>query len=211
MIKLEQITKRIGQKTVLEDFSMTLSQGELVAITGKSGSGKTTLLNIIGLIDGDYTGRYTLFDEENIKVNSRQSQKMIRERISYLFQNFALIESETVEYNLLMALHYSGLSKRQKREMIKDILSKVHLEDALKQTVAELSGGEQQRIAVARAILKPSCLVLADEPTGSLDPENRDIILHFLLDMHTSGKTVIIVTHDPYVAEKCSRRIHLGE
>lgn len=209
MIKLENVTKTIGEKVILENLSLKINQGDLVAIVGKSGSGKSTLLNLLGLIDGDYSGYYEIFGQKNVPVNSVKSQAIIREHISYLFQNFALIDNETVEYNLMLALKYVKLSKKDKVKKIEEILERVGLSSTLHQKVSELSGGEQQRIAVARAILKPSQLLLADEPTGSLDPENRDLVLNFLLDMNKEGKTVIIVTHDAYVAEQCHRVIEL--
>ena len=209
MIKLENITKTIGKKVILENLSLKINQGDLVAIVGKSGSGKSTLLNLLGLIDGDYSGHYEIFGRKNVPVNSAKSQAIIREHISYLFQNFALIDNETVEYNLMLALKYVKLSKKDKVKKIEEILERVGLSSTLHQKVSELSGGEQQRIAVARAILKPSQLLLADEPTGSLDPENRDLVLNFLLDMNKEGKTVIIVTHDAYVAQQCHRVIEL--
>lgn len=209
MIKLENVTKTIGEKVILENLSLEINQGDLVAIVGKSGSGKSTLLNLLGLIDGDYSGYYEIFGQQNVPVNSVKSQAIIREHISYLFQNFALIDNETVEYNLMLALKYVKLSKKDKVKKIEEILERVGLSSTLHQKVSELSGGEQQRIAVARAILKPSQLLLADEPTGSLDPENRDLVLNFLLDMNKEGKTVIIVTHDAYVAQQCHRIIEL--
>lgn len=209
MIKLENVTKTIGKKVILENLSLKINQGDLVAIVGKSGSGKSTLLNLLGLIDGDYSGHYEIFGQKNVLVNSAKSQAIIREHISYLFQNFALIDNETVEYNLMLALKYVKLSKKDKVKKIEEILERVGLSSTLHQKVSELSGGEQQRIAVARAILKPSQLLLADEPTGSLDPENRDLVLNFLLDMNKEGKTVIIVTHDAYVAQQCHRVIEL--
>ena len=209
MIKLENVTKTIGKKVILENLSLKINQGDLVAIVGKSGSGKSTLLNLLGLIDGDYSGYYEIFGQKNVPVNSVKSQAIIREHISYLFQNFALIDNETVEYNLMLALKYVKLSKKDKVQKIEEILERVGLSSTLHQKVSELSGGEQQRIAVARAILKPSQLLLADEPTGSLDPENRDLVLNFLLDMNKEGKTVIIVTHDAYVAQQCHRVIEL--
>lgn len=209
MIKLENVTKTIGKKVILENLSLKINQGDLVAIVGKSGSGKSTLLNLLGLIDGDYSGHYEIFGQQNVPVNSVKSQAIIREHISYLFQNFALIDNETVEYNLMLALKYVKFSKKDKVKKIEEILERVGLSSTLHQKVSELSGGEQQRIAVARAILKPSQLLLADEPTGSLDPENRDLVLNFLLDMNKEGKTVIIVTHDAYVAQQCHRVIEL--
>ena len=211
MIELENITKTIGGKVILDNLSLRIDQGDLVAIVGKSGSGKSTLLNLLGLIDSDYSGRYEIFGQTNLAVNSAKSQIIIREHISYLFQNFALIDDETVEYNLMLALKYVKLSKKDKLKKLEEILERVGLSATLHQKVSELSGGEQQRIAVARAILKPSQLILADEPTGSLDPENRDLVLKFLLEMNREGETVIIVTHDAYVAQQCHRIIELGK
>ena len=203
MIELKNITKTIGGKVILDNLSLRIDQGDLVAIVGKSGSGKSTLLNLLGLIDGDYSGRYEIFGQTNLAVNSAKSQTIIREHISYL------IDDETVEYNLMLALKYVKLSKKDKLKKVEEILERVGLSATLHQKVSELSGGEQQRIAVARAILKPSQLILADEPTGSLDPENRDLVLKFLLEMNREGKTVIIVTHDAYVAQQCHRIIEL--
>ncbi|WP_101138735.1 ATP-binding cassette domain-containing protein, partial [Lactobacillus apis] len=155
--------------------------------------------------DGDYQfEQYT-----NIKPNSRLAQKIIREKISYLFQNFALIEEDTVLQNLLLALKYVKQSKKEKTEIITAALQKVGLSEYLNSKIYELSGGQQQRIAVARAIIKPSELVLADEPTGSLDSKNRDEIIKLLLELNAAGKTVIVVTHDSHVAEKCHRVLEL--
>ena len=209
MIQLENITKTIGKKVILENLSLKINQGDLVAIVGKSGSGKSTLLNLLGLIDGDYSGHYEIFGQKNVPVNSVKSQAIIREHISYLFQNFALIDNETVEYNLMLALKYVKLSKKDKVKKIEEILERVGLSSTLHQKVSELSGGEQQRIAVARAILKPSQLLLADEPTGSLDINNARIVMRILLELNRQGKTVVLVTHDETIKKMAGRIIEL--
>ena len=196
MIELENITKTIGRKVILDNLSLRIDQGDLVAIVGKSGSGKSTLLNLLGLIDGDYSGRYEIFGQTNLAVNSAKSQTIIREHISYLFQNFALIDDETVEYNLMLALKYVKLSKKDKLKKVEEILERVGLSATLHQKVSELSGGEQQRIAVARAILKPSQLILADEPTGNLDGELSLGIFNLFEEFNRLGMTVLIATHD---------------
>lgn len=209
MIELKNITKKFENKTVFANFNLQIDQNEMVAIIGPSGSGKSTLLNILGLIDKVDDGEYQFEQYTNIKPNSRLAQKIIREKISYLFQNFALIEEDTVLQNLLLALKYVKQSKKEKTEIITAALQKVGLSEYLNSKIYELSGGQQQRIAVARAIIKPSELVLADEPTGSLDSKNRDEIIKLLLELNDSGKTVIVVTHDSHVAEKCHRVLEL--
>lgn len=209
MIELKNITKKFENKTVFANFNLQINQNEMVAIIGPSGSGKSTLLNILGLIDKVDDGEYQFEQYTNIKPNSRLAQKIIREKISYLFQNFALIEEDTVLQNLLLALKYVKQSKKEKTEIITAALQKVGLSEYLNSKIYELSGGQQQRIAVARAIIKPSELVLADEPTGSLDSKNRDEIIKLLLELNAAGKTVIVVTHDSHVAEKCHRVLEL--
>lgn len=209
MIELKNITKKFENKTVFANFNLQIDQNEMVAIIGPSGSGKSTLLNILGLIDKVDDGDYQFEQYTNIKPNSRLAQKIIREKISYLFQNFALIEEDTVLQNLLLALKYVKQSKKEKKEIITAALQKVGLSEYLNSKIYELSGGQQQRIAVARAIIKPSELVLADEPTGSLDSKNRDEIIKLLLELNAAGKTVIVVTHDSHVAEKCHRVLEL--
>ncbi|BBA92523.1 bacteriocin ABC transporter ATP-binding protein [Streptococcus ruminantium] len=181
----------------------------MVAITGPSGCGKSTLLNIIGLIDDFQNGSYQFDGMENIKVNSSQASSIIRNKISYLFQNFALMDSKTVEENLMLALFYQKLSKHEKKKRISQALEQVGLKGYENDNIFELSGGEQQRVAIARAILKPSIVILADEPTGSLDRKNKEIVLDLLRKLNQDGKTILIVTHDPEVAEACSRTIEL--
>ncbi|WP_156021804.1 ABC transporter ATP-binding protein [Streptococcus ruminantium] len=209
MLKLNGINKSFGKKSVLKDFSLSIKKGEMVAITGPSGCGKSTLLNIIGLIDDFQNGSYQFDGMENIKVNSSQASSIIRNKISYLFQNFALMDSKTVEENLMLALFYQKLSKHEKKKRISQALEQVGLKDYENDNIFELSGGEQQRVAIARAILKPSIVILADEPTGSLDRKNKEIVLDLLRKLNQDGKTILIVTHDPEVAEACSRTIEL--
>lgn len=209
MLKLNGINKSFEKKNVLKDFSLSIKKGEMVAITGPSGCGKSTLLNIIGLIDDFQNGSYQFDGMENIKVNSSQASSIIRNKISYLFQNFALMDSKTVEENLMLALFYQKLSKHEKKKRISQALEQVGLKGYENDNIFELSGGEQQRVAIARAILKPSIVILADEPTGSLDRKNKEIVLDLLRKLNQDGKTILIVTHDPEVAEACSRTIEL--
>lgn len=197
------------KKEILKNLDWNIENGELVALIGQSGSGKSTLLNIIGLIEPFDSGELNFNGIKGIKVNTSKSQAIIRDQISYLFQNYALVDNETVKYNLDLALKYTKKSKQEKKDIISNILSKVGLADTESKKIYELSGGEKQRIAVARAFIKPSNLVLANEPTGSLDDENRENILNLIIELNKSGKTVIIVTHDQYVAQACSRIINI--
>ncbi|WLV77525.1 ABC transporter ATP-binding protein [Lacticaseibacillus parahuelsenbergensis] len=207
MIDLTNVTKTFASKTIFDNLNLHIETGEMVAIMGPSGSGKSTLLNIIGLIDDFSSGTYEFDGVKNIKPNSRQANRTIREKISYIFQDFALIDDETVGQNLAIAQKYLKLNKAQRQKQIDDALQTVGLNGYADRKIFELSGGEQQRVAVARCLIKPSKLILADEPTGSLDGDNRSLILNELKNINRLGKTVIIVTHDPLVAKECSRTI----
>lgn len=210
MIRLNNLVKKFGNKTVLNNLTLEIEDGEMVAIIGTSGSGKSTLLNILGFLENFDSGSYRLDEDENVKANSRRSNKLIREKISYVFQNYALIDNQTVYQNLELAQKYLKESKKNKAEQIKEVLTTVGLAGYEQSKIYELSGGQQQRVAIARCLIKPSKLVLADEPTGSLDEENREIILKELKQINQAGKTVIIVTHDLAVADVCSRVIELS-
>lgn len=197
-VKINNLTKVYKEHKIFENFNLEIPEGKLTVIHGASGSGKTTLLNIIGLIESFDDGQL-YFGEGANPAPATTSQKALllrRSSISYLFQNFALLEDETIEKNLELALVYSKLSKNQKQKRMKEALVWVNLRHALKTKVYSLSGGEKQRVAVARALLKDSSLILADEPTGSVDKGNRDDIIQLLRLEVERGKTVIIVTHD---------------
>lgn len=210
MIELVNINKNFGDKTILDNCSFNINPNDFVAIVGESGSGKTTLLNILGLIESVDSGKVKMFDEEYIKPNSIQANKLIRERIGFVFQNFALIDNQTVLYNLLMAMKYRSLKKSEKLVEIEKVLEFVGLGGYQNKKIYELSGGEQQRIAIARAILKPHDLILADEPTGSLDDVNKQIIFELFETLNEQGKTIIIVTHDFELAKKCKRVLKIN-
>ena len=210
MIELQEVNKSYDSRKIIDGLSFEINQGEMVAITGPSGSGKSTILNMIGLLEKPDAGTINLFGKPAPKINSAKSKLLLRNKIAYLFQNYALVDNETTDYNLNIALEYVKANKIQKRKMKIDALSKVGLDETyLKKKIYQLSGGEQQRIAVARIILKPCELILADEPTGSLDVQNRNEIIKILQQLNQNGKTIIIVTHDEYVAGQCKRKIEL--
>ncbi|MGL4589649.1 MAG: ABC transporter ATP-binding protein [Mycoplasmatales bacterium] len=207
MINLKNINKMYGKRTIFDNYSLQINRGELVAIVGKSGKGKSTLLNIIGGLEDVDSGEIII---DNTEIKSSKAKKiLLREKISYLFQNYALIESETVLNNLLLAVRYKRKTKKEKIILISKALKIVGLEGIENEKIYNLSGGEQQRVAMARLIIKDSRIILADEPTGNLDFDNAKIIFALLKKLNTKGKTVIIVTHDLELANKCKRVIEL--
>lgn len=202
------VRKQYGERRVLDDFTLQIEAGEFIALTGASGTGKSTVLNMIGLLDAPDAGEVRLLGTKAPGPHTRAANLLRRSHLGYLFQNFALIDSETVAHNLEIALTYSGRGT-PKRQRIAEALAQVGLPGSENRKIFSLSGGEQQRVAVARLLLKPCDIILADEPTGSLDTENRDIVLALLQNLNESGKTIIIATHDEVVASRCSRVVHI--
>ena len=207
--KLNDISKAYGSYVIFNGFNLEIDEGEMVCIKGASGSGKSTLLNLIGMFDVPDSGEIELFGKTSPKINSKDGRFLMREKIFYCFQNFALVDNESIRYNLNIPLINRHLSKKEKELNIKMALQKVGLEKNLDEKVYCLSGGEQQRVAIARAFLKNYDLVLADEPTGSLDADNRDAIMNILTDFHERGKTIVIVSHDQAVINRCNRVIEI--
>lgn len=209
MISIQNVNKSYGNKKVLKSFSLEIDNGEFIGIMGKSGKGKSTILNIIGCLEKVDSGDVIINGEKNVRPNSKKANILLRDTTSYLFQNFALIDNETVSYNLQLALKYVVGSKKQKKGMINEALKFVGLEGFSDNKIYELSGGEQQRVALARIFLKPSKIILADEPTGSLDEENAIKVLELLKSFNEKGKTIVVVTHDEIVGKYCKRIIRL--
>ena len=209
IIALNSICKRFEEKVIFENFNLEVQEGEFVSIMGASGKGKTTLLNIIGLLERPDSGTVTLCGVKNAKFNSREAREMRRTELSYLFQNYGLMENETVESNLMIAMEYGDYSSNEKKVKISEALEKLGIPRFEKRKVFTLSGGEQQRVALAKVILKDPQLILADEPTGSLDAGNRDFVLSVLKDLNTKGKTILVVTHDKNVESYAHTKIVL--
>ncbi|MBS6116223.1 putative bacteriocin export ABC transporter [Thomasclavelia spiroformis] len=195
IVELENVSKSYGDKNVLNNLSFKIEEGTFNIIMGASGSGKSTILNIIGLLDKATSGDVILFEQKNIRPFSMKAEQMLKNKIGYLFQNFALIENETVANNLKLALENV---RGNKKEKISAALKEVGLEGYENKKIFKCSGGEQQRVAIARLLLKPCELILADEPTGSLDIKNREIVVKLLKNMQEQGKTIIIVSHDSF-------------
>ena len=210
MIEIKKVGKKFGDKVVFTDLSYTINDGKMIAIVGPSGCGKSTLLNILGLLDTDYSGE-VLYDGQLLsKASEKKRDEYIRNNINYLFQNYALIETDTVEENLMLALEYEKLTKNEKIQKINKSLELVGLKDFNKKSVFTLSGGEQQRVALARIILKRGNIVLADEPTGNLVRNNSNKVMEILKALQKQGRTIIIVTHDESLAAQCDDIIRLS-
>lgn len=210
ILKIERISKTFASRTILNNLSLNVENGESVAIIGPSGSGKSTLLNVIGLLESYDSGHIYFRDKAYPKINSRHATLLRRNGINYLFQSFALISDLSTLANLDVALKYAKLEKSQKSEMVRSVLRELHIDHVADQPVSTLSGGEQQRAAIARAILKPGDLILADEPTGSLDKELAHTSFAQLLQMKEAfNKTIIVVTHDLEIGQQCDRMIDI--
>ncbi|MFK4943703.1 putative bacteriocin export ABC transporter [Lactococcus garvieae] len=209
IVSLSNIQKKIQDKPIFSIHTFTVSKGDFVTIKGVSGSGKTTLLNILGMNDTVSSGEYLFEGVETAELKAKEKLKIKRNKISFLFQDFGLVEEETINFNLEIGLKYSKLSRKEKVKQKKEALNAVNLNKKLSTTISSLSGGEKQRVALARIILKPSILILADEPTGSLDSLNRDIVTDILFKQSIDGKAVIIVTHDEELAKKGNKTIEL--
>lgn len=207
-LEIKNVSKCFGDHEVLKDLSAQFEKGTITAITGESGCGKSTLLNIIGLLEKPTSGQVLFEGYGEGKISGNKMMKLLRYEIAYLFQNYALIDNESVESNLKIALEYT--KHKKDRDVLVKALQQVHLdEEILKKKIFTLSGGEQQRVAMARVILKPCSVVLADEPTGNLDETNKLEIFKLLKQMADQGKIVIIVTHDQSLAELCDQKINL--
>lgn len=209
MIILQNIQKNFGNKQLFRDFNLHIKPGEFVGIMGKSGQGKTTLLNIIGTLESADVGI--------VKINGRQAKGrrakrlLLREKLGFIFQNYALIDNATVKENLEIALAYKKVAKKKKADLLAKALQKVGLTGYEAKKICTLSGGEQQRISIARLLLKDPAIILADEPTGSLDPVNRDHIIALFQELHLTGKTIVMVTHDKELRSVFSRIVDLGK
>lgn len=195
MIELKNISKKFDKKILFNKYNLVIPDGAFIIFSGKSGCGKTTLLNMIGGLEKPDYGE-VIVDGINIHKKGNM-RKYFLYKVGFLFQNFALIEDETVEQNL----EYVQKKARSKRSL-DEILAYVGLSDKKKEKVFKLSGGEQQRIALSRLMYKQCDIILADEPTGSLDAENAKIVMEILHNINNEGKTIIVVTHNERIIEE---------
>ena len=202
MIEIRQLNKSFQGKILFENLSLTISQGDFVIFSGPSGCGKTTLLNMIGALEPIDTGTIVV-DGKDI-TNKRNQLAYFRTKLGFLFQNFALVDQKTVRQNLEI------VQKRYRSgKTIEEVLTSVGLSDKIDQKVFMLSGGEQQRVALARLMLKQCDIILADEPTGSLDQANAERVMALLQELNDQGKTIILVTHDEAIKRQGKRLVEI--
>ena len=216
MVKLNNIVKIYNSKKAnefkaLHGVSAEIRDGELIAIIGKSGAGKSTLLHILACIDNYQEGEYYIDDVLVKDLSESQYAKIRNEKIGMVMQDFALVEDFTALENVMIPLNFAKPKIKNKKEKALAALESVGIEELAKKPCNKLSGGQKQRVAIARAIVNEPSVILADEPTGALDTKTSAEIMELFKRLNKEGKTVVIVTHDPKVAEQCSRVIEVSD
>ncbi|MBA2794990.1 ABC transporter ATP-binding protein [Streptococcus porcinus] len=211
LIKLTNISKSYQngyqELQVLKSINLEVQEGEFVAIMGPSGSGKSTLMNIIGLLDRPTEGDYWLNGNEVDQLSDRKLAAVRNKEIGFVFQQFFLLSRLNALQNVELPLIYSGVGVTKRRELARQFLEKVELHTRMKHLPSELSGGQKQRVAIARALVNNPSIILADEPTGALDTKTGQQIMELLTELNREGKTIIMVTHEPDIADFATRKI----
>ncbi len=212
-LQMTEVTKSyrtdLIETRALNRISLTVDEGEFVAVSGPSGSGKTTFLNVVGLLDTFESGTYRLDGEDVSALSDRQQARIRNGKIGFVFQSFNLIPDLDVFDNVDVPLRYGGLSARERKGRIEECVARVGLTARLHHLPSQLSGGQQQRVAIARALAVRPRLILADEPTGNLDSATAQDILALLHEVNDAGTTIVMVTHDPGCAAHAARQIHM--
>lgn len=215
VIRFEDVHRhyRMGDNIVraLDGVSLQFDHGEFWAIMGPSGSGKSTMLNLLGCLDRPSSGRYFLDGEDVSTFDDAQLSRTRLQRIGFIFQNFNLIPQLTVRENIEMPIYYLGREPEECAERAAELASMVGLGERLDHRPTELSGGQQQRVAIARALANDPRILLADEPTGNLDTETGEQIMELLGELHRKGRTIIMVTHEPEVADQAQHQLHMRD
>ena len=216
MIKISNITKKYNPKKsnefeALHGVSCEINDGELVAVIGKSGAGKSTLLHILACIDNCQEGEYTIDGTLVKNLSEKQYAKIRNEKIGMVMQDFALVEDFTALENVMIPLNFSKQKIKNKKEKALAALKSVGIGELAKKPCNKLSGGQKQRVAIARAIVNEPSMILADEPTGALDTKTSAEIMALFKSLNKQGRTVVIVTHDPKIAEQCDRIIEISD
>jgi putative ABC transport system ATP-binding protein len=213
VIKLQDLTKVFSTEEVethaLSNVSVDIGRGEYVSIAGPSGCGKSTLLSILGLLDAPTQGSYELNGRPVAELRASERARVRNREIGFIFQSFNLIGDLTVFENVELPLTYRGMSPKERRQRVTEALERVGMAHRAKHLPSQLSGGQQQRVAVARAVGGEPVILLADEPTGNLDSKSGEAVMDLLKELHQSGATICMVTHDPRYARHAERHIHL--
>ncbi len=213
MLQMTHISKvfrtDLVQTHALRDFSLVVKEGEFVAVTGPSGSGKTTFLNIAGLLETFDTGSYLLDGKDVSHLDDAARSRLRNEKIGFIFQGFNLIPDLSVFDNVDVPLRYRGFDSKERRRRIEGALEQVGLASRAKHLPSQLSGGQQQRVAIARALAGTPRILFADEPTGNLDSLMARQVLEMLEEINSKGTTIVMVTHDPELARRAHRNIHV--
>ncbi len=215
IIKIEHIAKiyQVGSEEVraLSDVSLKIDKNEYVAIMGPSGSGKSTLMNILGCLDTPTKGLYDFAGENVSQMNDNELASIRNRQIGFVFQTFNLLARSDALHNVELPLIYAGVGSQERRERAEAALENVGLADRMTHKPNELSGGQRQRVAVARALVTSPSIILADEPTGNLDTKTGEDIMRLFHEIHEAGNTIILVTHEEYIAEHAARIIRLRD
>ncbi len=213
MIELKNICKlyKTNNTFALQNINLSIDKGEFIAICGRSGAGKSTLINILGFLDHFTKGEYFY---NNQRVGQRDFKKQLnlrKNKIGFVVQNFALIPDNSVFYNISLPLMYQGLTKGQVEKKVEEVSEMLNINHLLKRFPRHISGGESQRVAIARTLVNNPDIILADEPTASLDDKNEQIILDIFKELNRKEITIVVVTHDQNVAKKSKRVIELSD
>lgn len=215
MLEIKKITKvyKMGEVLVnaLRGVSFNIDKGQFIAIMGPSGSGKTTLMHIIGCLDHPSEGSFIMDGEDISKVNDNKLAEIRNKKIGFVFQQFNLLNRVNILNNVEVPLIYAGVNSKKRKNLVKQVLESVGLSNRLKHRPNEISGGEKQRAAIARALVNNPLIILADEPTGNLDTKNGEEIMGIFNKLHQEGHTIIVVTHELEIARHAQRIIHLRD
>ena len=215
MLRMNSVSKVYRTDTVethaLREFSLSVEEGEFVSVTGPSGSGKTTFLNIAGLLEELTDGSYELDGRDVSSLNDKERSRVRNEKIGFIFQSFNLIPELDIFDNVDVPLRYRGFKAAERRRRVERCLDLVGLASRMKHLPAQLSGGQQQRVAIARALAGEPRFLLADEPTGNLDTQMADSVMELLAEINANGTTIIMVTHEPTLADRAKRNIFVRD